>query len=116
MKKSFKGMFISSALIVAVLVLTVVPPFQVARANPLTGMSAVLSTLKINTDANQQIMFTTPIGLASGETIILTWDSDFDTTGVVYTDLDLSFDETPDANCAAGETEMAIVDGAPVTT
>jgi len=119
MRKSFKGMFISSALIVAVLVLTVAPALRVARANPLTSLSATLSTLKQNTKANQTILFTLSAGgggLAASETIILTYDSDIDvTTGLDFEDIDLSFDTTPDGVCETGDTQMTLA-AAPVTT
>src|SRR3990167_1039911 len=108
-KKNVKRVLTSFGLIVAMLVLSVAPPFQVARANPLTGMSAVLSTLKINTVANQTILFTTPIGLASGETIILTYDSDFSVAAALdFEDIDLSYDDTTDSVCVTGDTEMTL--------
>lgn len=116
MKLSFTKLTALSLIVaLAALLYPVIP----AQAAALTDMSDTLSTLKINTDADQEILFTLSAGgggLASGETIILTWDSDFDTTGVVFTDLDLSYEATPDGVCETGDTEMAIVDGAPVTT
>ena len=116
-----KRFLTSSGLIVAVLVFSIMPPVQIAQATSgvMFDLSATLSTLKINTDANQEIMFTLSTegnGLASGETIILTYDSDFVTTDVVFTDLDVSSDPTPDADCTSGETDLPLVAGAAVTT
>ena len=114
MKRNLKKIIALTVILSLVSLLYPIHP-TVVDAAALTSMSATLSTLKINTDANQQILFTTTTGLASGETIILTYDSDFATTGVLFTDIDLSFDETPDGDPDTGDTEMAIVDGAPVT-
>ncbi|OGI88769.1 hypothetical protein A2914_03080 [Candidatus Nomurabacteria bacterium RIFCSPLOWO2_01_FULL_41_21] len=108
-KINIKRIFTSFGVIVAMLALSVAPPFQIVRANALTGMSAVLSTLKINTVANQTILFTTPIGLASGETIILTYDSDFSVAAALdFEDIDLSYDDTTDSVCVTGDTEMTL--------
>lgn len=107
---------ISVGLILALLAISVGPPAQVVRAAALTGMSAVLSSVKISADADEEIMFITPTGIASGAILVLTYDSDFDTTDVVFTDIDLSFQATPDGVCTTGDTSMTLVAGAPVTT
>ena len=107
--------FIALTIISALLVL-LCPPAPVVYAADLADMSAVLTTLTNSVDADQTIMFTTPTGLAADETIILTYDSDFDTTGVVFTDIDLSWQASPDGVCSDGDTEMDLVAGAPVTT
>lgn len=103
--------FTTLTLILALLVLLY--PASVVNAAALTNMKATLSTLKIDTDADQEIMFRTPTGLAADETIILTYDSDFATTDVVVTDIDLSWQASPDGVCSTGDTEMALVAGAP---
>ena len=94
MKKSFNKIFISSALIVAVLVLTVAPALRVARADALTNMKATLSTLKVNTVANQTVMFRLSSGgggVAATETITLTYGSDFAIPAALdFEDIDVS--------------------------
>lgn len=114
MKRKFIK-FIALTIISALMVLFL-PPAPVVNAADLTYMKATLSTLKIDTDANQEIMFRTPTGLAADETIILTYDSDFATTDVVFTDIDVSWQASPDGVCSTGDTEMDLVAGAPVTT
>ena len=47
------------------------PSASPVHAAGLTSMSATLSTLTISALANQEILFTTPTGLAADETIIL---------------------------------------------
>lgn len=103
--------FVALTLILTLLVLLY--PTSSVNAAAMTYMKATLSTLKIDTDADQEIMFRTPTGLAADETIILTYDSDFATTDVVVTDIDLSWQASPDGVCSTGDTEMALVAGAP---
>lgn len=50
---------------------------QEVYAAALTSFTDTISTLTINTLSNQDIQFTTPTGVASGQTIKLTFQSDF---------------------------------------
>lgn len=61
-----------------------------ARAASITSVTDVLSRSKANTLANHTITFTTPTGVAAGETIVITFPTDF--TGeasIDYTDVDM---------------------------
>jgi hypothetical protein len=50
-----------------------------------------MSTVKVNTLANHDISFVTPTGVASGQTIILTFPSDYSiSSSLTYTDINLS--------------------------
>jgi len=112
MKKSFNKIFISSALIVAVLVLTVAPALRVARADALTNMKATLSTLKVNTVANQTVMFRLSSGgggVAATETITLTYGSDFAIPAALdFEDIDVSYQASGDGVCDTGDTELTL--------
>lgn len=50
---------------------------RIAEAASLTSLSDNMSTVKKNTLANHDISFVTPTGVASGETIIITFPSDY---------------------------------------
>lgn len=64
--------------------------WQTVLAASLTSLSDTMSTVKKNTASNHDITFTTPTGLTSGQTIILTFDSDYSIPASFdYTDVDL---------------------------
>lgn len=68
---------------------------KIATAASLTGVSDVVSTLTASTVANHTITFTTPSGVQSGETIILTFDNSTNIpSGLNYEDIDLKFGVT----------------------
>ncbi len=59
-------------------------------AASLTSLSDTLTSSKKNTVSNHDISFTTPTGVTSGQTITLTFQSDFSIpAGLDYTDIDL---------------------------
>lgn len=78
---------------------------KVAMAASLTSMSDTVSNLTASATASHVIKFTTPTGIASGETIILTFDNGTSTTGLVSTDVTVT---APGA--------VTVVAGAPGTT
>jgi len=91
-----------------------------AKADALTAIKDILSTSTPSASANHTIFFTTSVGLAADETIIV--DFNFDSATPIpatlnFEDIDLSFDATADAACdvGGGDTEMALA-AAPVTT
>lgn len=104
---------IASLLLIALLVLGGVLPFlkiQIAYAAALTGKKDAMSRLKLSAaDPNwvlsdHAIEFTTPTGVASTQTIVITFPADFD--GVTdaqgaldFSDVDLFEDTTPDTTC-----------------
>lgn len=72
-----------------------------AYAASLTAMSATLSTEKASTASNYTIQFTTPTGVASGQTIILTFDNSTSVhASLDFTDIDLK-DDGVDVTLAA---------------
>lgn len=74
---------------------------QKAYAASLTAMSATLSTEKASTLSNYTIQFTTPTGVASGQTIILTFDNSTSVPASLdFTDIDLQ-DDGVDVTLAA---------------
>jgi hypothetical protein len=70
-------------------------------AASLTSLSDTLSSAKINTVSNHDFSFVTPTGVASGQTIIITFPSDFSIpAGLTYADVDVS-DDGAQINLAA---------------
>jgi len=67
----------------------------VAVAASLTSLSDTVSNLTTGVTASHVIKFTTPTGIASGETIILTFDNSTSTTGVTASDVTVLDDATP---------------------
>lgn len=81
-----------------------------ATAASVTSFQVILTREKAATASNQQILFTIPAGgLASGETIVLTYDN---STAIPvawdFEDADVSYDTTPDFVCDTGDTEITL--------
>lgn len=100
--------------ITAVLFLVSIYPNK-ALADPLEDRSDVMSRLGSSTAADvysdHTIQFVTPSGVASGETIVIDFPSDFDgsnhTNGALdFNDVDLFIDDTPDGNCDGTSTNI----------
>ena len=61
-----------------------------AFAASLTALSDTQSTIKDSTASNHDILFTTPTGIAAGQTFTLTWDNSTSINASLdYTDIDL---------------------------
>src|SRR3989344_4519938 len=75
--------------------------FRIAEAVSLTDASDTLSSSVASAVSNHTITFTTDSGIAASETIQLTFDSNFDMTSILFSDVDI-----------ASSTEGVIVDGA----
>ncbi|MEK7094703.1 MAG: hypothetical protein AAB886_01180, partial [Patescibacteria group bacterium] len=92
---------------------------QVAYAASLTALSNTLSSQKVSTLANHDLQFTTPTGVASGQTIIITFQSDFSIAAAMdFTDIDV-LDDTVNVTLAAspsGATWGAVRTSATVIT
>lgn len=111
---------LSSFMIVAMVVVSsgILSPY-VANAASITSFSDVVTDLTASTATNHTITFTTPTGVTSGQTIILTFDnstsinSSFD-----YTDVDIKDDGTdlPIAASPSGATWGAVRTSALVVT
>jgi len=91
---TFYGKFVAGVLAVTLGVMTV-------SAASLSSLSNTLSTAKISTLANHDFSFITPTGVGSGQTIIITFPSDFSVpAGLTYADIDVS-DDGSQINLAA---------------
>lgn len=66
-----------------------------AFAASLTALSDTMSRAMVGLDSNHEIKFTTPSGVAAGQNFTIVFPSDFDTTTVDYTDIDITDDATP---------------------
>ena len=78
---------------------------KTAMAASLTSMSDTVGNLTTGVKASQIIKFTTPTGLTSGSTVVLTFNNGTDTTGVTASDVTVT---APSA--------VTVVAGAPSTT
>lgn len=67
---------------------------NIAVAASLTAVSDTVSNLTASATANHTIKFTTPSGVASGQTIILTFDNSTNVGSVAFGDIDLQDDGT----------------------
>ncbi|MFA6098035.1 MAG: hypothetical protein WCV50_04520 [Patescibacteria group bacterium] len=110
-------------LYVVILALFLVVAFNVpalpAWAASLSDMSDTLTTAAQNTVANHTILFTTPTGVPAGQTITLTFDTDFqDLAGITENDVDIA-DDTVDLTTAAdctGAEQASVAMASPTLT
>lgn len=80
-------------------------------AAALTGVSDTLTSYVVNTASNHTIVFTTPTGIANGETITIEFPTDFDLTSLIEDDFDISSDAPTDFTTApdcSGTEEVSI--------
>lgn len=110
---------VSLGLILTMLAIFAGPFSQIAYAAALTAKSDTMSSLKISTLANHDILFTSPTGVASGATIIITFPSDFSAAAAMdFTDMDV-LDDAVNVTLAAapsGATWGAVRTSATVIT
>ncbi len=93
--------------VLAVFVSFLFAPFSFVSAASLTSLSDTMSTVKKNTAANHDITFTTPTGITSGQTMVLTFQSDYSIPALLDdTDIDLLDDgaQLPLAASPSGST------------
>ena len=67
----------------------IIGPIQETKAATLTAISDTMSRLIISQKATHTIQFTTPTGIAPGDTVTLTFENDFDISSVVAADVTL---------------------------
>lgn len=93
-------------LVVALLALLVLPFSQtVLAAGSISTASDAMSSQKVSQYSNHDIQFTTPTGVASGQTIIITFPADFvASTTLDYTDVDV-LDDTVQVTLAGTASE-----------
>ena len=91
------------ATLIATFSLIFMPFSSLNAAGPLTSLSDTMTRLKDSEVSNHTIQFTTPTGVGSGQTIILTFPTGFDVNAgdnlLDYTDLDVT-DDTVDVALA----------------
>lgn len=100
-----------SAFTLAGIISTILYPIHYLFAAPLTSAANEMSRLAINQDSDHAIRFVTPTGVTSGQTIIVTFPSDFDGTGLVVGDVDLLINTTPNGLCD-GTAQTLVASGA----
>ncbi len=91
-----------------------VPSIRFAEAANVTSFSDTLSDSAPSVNANHTITFTTPTGVANGQTIVVTFDAAFDPTSVDHTDIDVattSGEFSLAANCSGSEDASASFSG-----
>lgn len=83
----------------------------VVNAADLSSISDAVSRHSVDTDANHLIKFTTPSGAAEGETMVITFASEFDTSSITEDDVDIEDDGTDlttDSACTAAEASVVM--------
>ncbi|MBI3115043.1 MAG: hypothetical protein HYZ09_00945 [Candidatus Kerfeldbacteria bacterium] len=92
-------------------------PIRPASAAAVTSLKDTLSRLQASTAANHTIQFTTPTGVAAGQTITLTFGSGFTMNAVDFADMDVADDgvDLTLAATASGATWGAALSGQVVT-
>lgn len=109
----------SLGLVIAMFAILTGPFAQIAYAAAITSASDTLSSQKVSTLANHDIQFTSPTGVASGQTIIITFPADFSIATLLdFTDMDV-LDDAVNVTLAAapsGATWGAVRTSATVIT
>ncbi len=103
---------ISSLILAALILLSSFSFFNLVLAATATDAYDQPSSLKTSTASNHSFSIVSPSGVAEGETIIITFPSDFDTSTIVEDDIDLAddgIDLTTAANCSGSEEASAVM-------
>ncbi len=81
-----------------------------ARAATITGYSVLVTRLAVNATADHEIKFVTPTGVqASGDTITVTYESDYNLSAIVVGDIDLAVDTSvPTNDCGGAFTDKTL--------
>lgn len=80
---------IARVALIAIFLVTSTPGSLTVYAASLSSLSDTMSSVKQSALSNHDIVFTTPTGVASGGIITLTFQSDFNTGSVAFTDIDV---------------------------
>ncbi len=108
----------SYALFALLVVFALSVPAMPAQAAALTSLSDTLTSIQKTTAANHAILFTSPNGVAEGETITLTFDADFNMGSVAEDDVDVeddAVDLTTGPDCTLTEQASVVVVGQVMT-
>ncbi len=111
---------LSGTLILAVLAWFIILPVWMnhASAAPLSEIRDVLSDSAPSMPSDHTVTFTTPSGIAEGQTITVTFPAEFSLTGLSEDDVDIaenSVDLTTAPNCSGSEEARVAVSGQVVT-
>jgi hypothetical protein len=112
---SFFNKGVSIATVLALVAFSLYP-FSALHAASLTDASDIMSRLAVDELSDHEIEFTTPSGVASTETIVLTFPSDFDGSNdpqgaLDFNDVDFAVDASPDGVCD-GTAQTLVTSGA----
>ena len=91
-------------LLVAVLATAIVMGASQVSAATLTAGNDYPSTLRTSQQAEHSVIFTTPTGISEGETLTITFATDFDTSSLTEDDIDIAddgVDLTTASDCSA---------------
>lgn len=88
-------------LLLVILVVLIGLLAQVAQAAALTSLSDTMSTVKASTAANHEIKFTSPTGIAAGQTVTYTFNTFTGVSALLFSDVDFA---TSNAACSATPT------------
>lgn len=106
-----------ATLVASAMLLLTVGVHHVAHAASLSSVSDTISDSDNGASSNHYIVFTVPAiggdGVSAGETITVTFPAAFDTTGIVFGDVDLEINNVDQtlAGAAAGATWGAVMAG-----
>jgi hypothetical protein len=110
-KKIFSSILITLQLI---MIFGIMNPF-VATAASITYATDTMSRLAASTAANHEFKFVIPSGVSAGQTIALTFASDFTgITGILYSDVDFASGDT--SNCSTATFTEKTLASTPATT
>lgn len=103
---------------VAILAMASVVVVSTANAATITSGNDFPTTLQTSTAADHELIFTTPSGVSEGDTITVTFSSEFDTSSLTEDDVDISDDTvqlTTAANCSGSEEASITIAGDVIT-
>lgn len=95
MSSYFQKIINSKVVAIASLLAFIIMFIPETQAASITTLSDVVTRTKVSVDSNHTITFTTPSGVEAGQNFTITFPSDFSTTSVDYTDIDIMDDATP---------------------
>lgn len=115
-KKIISRIQIATSLYLVLGILTLTSGIQAAYAAALTNTYDSMTRLSVDAASDHAIQFRTPTGVSSGQTMVITFPSDFDGANdgqgaVDFNDVDLFEDTTPDGVCD-GSAETLVASGA----
>lgn len=117
MKQKFNLNIISRLIVVVLVAVSIFNNIHIVQAAAVTSLSDTLTRLKANTAANHEIFFVSPTGIASTQTLILTFGGFTASTvnAILFSDVDFATGST--ATCSSATyTEQTLVASGPTTS